>query len=194
MRHPSLLSAHPDLDLLYSATRHFRQYMGESPRNKAIASLITSMYDAAAKFVAQDRSSNAFPGPVSATAANLADYFSDIPGENSSLIHVQTSGGGAGEGGFDYSHTGDTPLNPTGLGMHSPFVHAPTNAFPFDFQGNYRMHHEGSIVADDAWLAAQHGGALSTASLTPHALGISVGGNGWEDWFWQNDNARYPQT
>ncbi|KAE9963906.1 hypothetical protein EG328_010959 [Venturia inaequalis] len=82
MRRPSLLSTRSDLDLLYSATRHFRQFMNDSARNKNIATLITSMYDAAAKFVSQSRAAGALPGPQTCTPGALADHFSDLPGEN----------------------------------------------------------------------------------------------------------------
>lgn len=187
MRRPSLLSARSDLDLLYSATRHFRQYMTDSPRNKNIATLITSMYDAAAKFVTQSRTANALPGPQTCTPGALADHFSDLPGEHSAKPRVSISSGGnisnppTGEvGGFDYSPTIESSLDHSGLELHTSFpVHMP-EVYPYSYSGDYRMHHDGgSIGPDVAW---QHGGTLPGVN----AVGLGVG-NGWEEWFWQNE-------
>jgi len=199
MRRPSLLSARSDLDLLYSATRHFRQYMTDSPRNKNIAALITSMYDAAAKFVAQSRAAGSLPGPQTCTPAALADHFSDLPGERGQKPRVSISSGGnpsgtpvTGEvGEFDYSPTIETPMEHPGLELHTSFpLHMPTENYLYNYSpaGDYRGHHDHNSVGPDvAWLAvaSQHGTPLPGIG----AVGLGVGvGNGWEEWFWQNEH------
>lgn len=57
--------------------------MTDSPRNKNIAALITSMYDAAAKFVSQSRAAGSLFVPQICTPGSLVDHFRDFPGENS---------------------------------------------------------------------------------------------------------------
>jgi hypothetical protein len=174
--------------------------MTESLRNKNIAALITSMYDVAAKFVAQSRAANALPGPQTCTPAALADHFSDLPGEHSVKPHMSVSSGGVntsnlatGEAEFDYSPTVETPMDHSRLELHPGFpLHMP-ETYPFNFQGDYRTHHDGGghgggvVGPDVTWLAAavQHGGTLPGAS----SVGMVGVGNGWEEWFWQNEQA-----
>jgi hypothetical protein len=168
--------------------------MTDSPRNKNIAVLITSMYDAAAKFVAQSRATDALPGPPTCTPGALADHFSDLPGEHSAKPRVSVSSGGnisnppTGEvGEFDYSPTVESSLGHSGLEQHMSFpVHMP-EGYHYNTFGDYRMHHEGgNVVPDVAWLAAaaQHGGALPGINT----VGLGAG-NGWDEWFWQNEQS-----
>ncbi|TLD25676.1 hypothetical protein E2P81_ATG09333 [Venturia nashicola] len=166
MRRPSLLSTRSDLDLLYSATRHFRQYMNDTPRNKNIAALITSMYDAAAKFVSQSRAGGPLSGPQTCTPGDLADHYSDFPGENSTASTTTTKGRLASMGGmdslksvmntptgeageFDYSPTVDGSVDHTGgagglelntsFPVHIPGVYAPYGSYSAGGH-DFRMH------------------------------------------------------
>lgn len=139
------------------------------------------------------------------------DHYSDLPGENSEnnkairsmngLVTTTTNTAGEGRGEFDYSPTVDGSLDHGGrmIGLHS-------NTFPVAMaEFNTPYHHDFSTASagneyriqqldgagggpEIAWLAAaagHHGGGGGGL----HGVGgVGLGvGNGWEEWFWQNE-------
>jgi hypothetical protein len=57
IKQPSLLSATSDVELLKSATQHFRQHITETQRHKTLADLIVTMFLAASDLVSRSHSS-----------------------------------------------------------------------------------------------------------------------------------------
>jgi hypothetical protein len=187
MRRPSLLSARSDLELLYSASQHFRRFTVESPRNTNIASLITAMYHAATNFVNQARINPSVMGPESTTADNLQHQFSEF---------VQEEGGMKTSNEFKYSPSSAVPMdqmstNASSSGMHhSPYGFTPHGQEQFA-GGDPLAAQMMSEAEAAAILAAQRGEYLGPGmSPYPDVLGMAIGG-GWEDWTWQSE-ARPP--
>jgi hypothetical protein len=191
MRRPSLLSARSDLELLYSASQHFRRYMADSPRNKNIAALIAAMYNAASNFVNQARMRASGLGPDTATAEALQKNYSDLPrppnNENSTTPAM---------GEYDYSPTVSSSIDPLIMVGNTANLH-PNQSFPFGPHGHMQdqfggLHGNMSPMMSDAeaaaMLAAQQQEFMPPGMTPfPEVMGAAMGSGGWEDWVWQNE-------
>jgi hypothetical protein len=188
MRRPSLLSARSDLQLLYSASQHFRRFTTQSARNNNIAALITAMYHAATDFVSKVRLNPEEAGPESATADSLQHQASEIRRNKDVMKRTNE---------FDVSppivnsmdHLG-TMGDPSSELHHSPYGYAPPGHAQFiqsDLHGSLMM----SESEAASILGAQHGEYMSTG-VSPYTdvLGMAIGA-GWDDWTWQ-DEMRQP--
>jgi hypothetical protein len=183
MRRPSLLTARSDLELLYSASQHFRRFTLDSPRNKNIASLITAMYHAATNFVSQARVNPNNMGPESTTAENLQHQFSDIPHEQTAIKNNHD---------YDYSTTAAIPMDQipaihTSSGMHQAPYGFPTHGHEHFGRMDPAAAQMMSEAEAAAILAAQQGEYMPPGmSPYPDVLGVAIGG-GWDDWTWQTE-------
>jgi hypothetical protein len=184
MRRPSLLSARTDLELLYSASQHFRRFTTESARNNNIAALTTAMYHAATNFVNQVRSNPETVGPESATADSLQHQYAEIQQAEKNMKRSTE---------FDYSPTIINPIehfgtvgDPSSDVHHSSYGYAPTGHAQFvhsDPNGHPMMSEN-----EAASMSAGQQGDYLANGISPFSdvLGMAIG-TGWDDWAWQEE-------
>jgi hypothetical protein len=208
MRRPALPTASTDLELLYSASQHFRRYMAPSPRNKNIAALIAAMYNAASNFVNQARINAEAINNIEAgnpTNPGVPNY-SELPRARSSDSNDHGNPNNSNNNTpitngteFDYSPTIPAPIAETlGLGQKITSQHPNHDFFP-GHHPNLHYFDESRLVqppnimseADVAQMLAQQSHQQShhmmpASSPYPESMGMPMT-SGWEDWLWQNE-------